>query len=267
MDEIRISEDIIECGKRLYHKGYVAANDGNISVKINDREILATPTGKSKGFLKAEELVLLDSKGEILAGHNKPSTEILMHLAIYDERPDVRAVVHAHPVYATGFATSNVGLQDCVLAEIVTTLGSIPLVPYATPSTSELADSIRPFIRHADACLLANHGVVTCGKDVLDAYYKLERVEHYAHILFVSKMLGGNRVLNREEAEKLTRIRSTYGTHTTVSPGCITCEGDCIGGDCTLYEKKISSRNDAERESDTRLSNIIRDIIRSFQNV
>lgn len=263
MDDFQTREYILECGRRLYNKGFVAANDGNISVKINDHEILATPTGRSKGFLRADELVMLGLSGNVLEGRSKPSTEIQMHLAIYDERPDVRAVVHAHPPYATGFATANLPMADCVLAEIVTTLGSIPIAPYATPSTTELADSIRKYIRHADAVLLANHGVVTCGKDVFDAYYKMERVEHYAHILFVAKMLGGERVLGHEEVQKLSQIRSTYGTQSNANPGCVACNGDCIGGDCTLYEKKETTQDRDLLEQDDRLSMLIRDIIRT----
>ncbi len=261
MDELQVREWIVECGRRLHQKGFVAANDGNISVKFNNHEILATPTGISKGFLKTDDLIVLDLKGNILSGSRKPSSEIQMHLVIYDERTDARAVVHAHPVYATGFATSNTALQECVLAEIVTTLGSIPLVPYATPSTRELADTLRPYIRSADACLLANHGVVTCGKDLDDAYFKMERVEHYAQILFVAKLLGGSRTLNREEVEKLVRVRATYGTENNPSPGCLTCEGDCVGGDCTLYKNRSGSKpSDAEGSN---LSALIKEIILS----
>lgn len=263
-DELQVRVNIIECGRRLYEKGFVAANDGNISVKISEGEIIATPTGQSKGFLNADELVKLDLSGNVLHGKTKPSTEILMHLAVYQERPDVGAVVHAHPVHATGFATANIPLQECVLAEIVTTLGSIPIVPYATPSTAELADSIRTVIRHTDACLLANHGVVTCGMDVFDAYYKMERVEHYAHIIFVSKMLGGERVLSPEEVQKLYNIRETYRTRGNANPGCIACDNDCIGGDCALYEKRKAFFDSHSAVTEDRLSTIIRDIIRTI---
>lgn len=264
MNEFQTRENVIECGRRLYNKGFVAANDGNISVKISNHEILATPTGQSKGFLRTDDLVTLDIAGHVVGGGNKPSTEIQMHLAVYEERSEIRAVVHAHPPYATGFATANIPMDSCVLAEIVTTLGSIPIAPYATPSTMELADSIRNYIQHSDAVLLANHGVVTCGKDVFDAYYKMERVEHYAHILFVAKMLGGERVLGREEVEKLWQIRSTYGTLGNVSPGCITCGGDCIGGDCSLYERKKTNQIRNGMKPDDRLSTLIRDIIRTI---
>jgi L-fuculose-phosphate aldolase len=265
MDEFQVRENIVECCRRLYQKGFVAANDGNISVKINNHEILATPTGRSKGFLRADDLVMLDIKGNVLAGDSKPSTEILMHLAVYDERENVRSVVHAHPVYATGFATANISLEQCILAEIVTTLGSVPIAPYATPSTSDLADSIRKYIRHADACLLANHGAVTCGRDVFDAYYKMERLEHYAHIIFVAKMLGGERVLGSEDVQKLDRIRTIYGTQNNANPGCIACNEDCVGGDCSLYEKRDPIRKSTGANNDERLSVLIRDIINTMK--
>ena len=264
-NEFQIRNDIIECGRRLYLKGFVASNDGNISVKIDDNEIIATPTGRSKGFLDPEDLVKLNRQGDVVDGNNKPSTEILMHLAIYEERPDINAVVHAHPVHATGFATANIPLEKCVLAEIVTTLGSIPIAPYATPSTPDLANSIRKIVRHADACLLANHGVVTCGKDVFDAYYKMERVEHYAHIIYIAKMLGGERVLNPEEVQKLSLIRETYGTQGNANPGCLACNQDCMGGDCALYRKSDTVPDNRVSSNEHYISNLIKNIIGSIK--
>lgn len=253
LDQVgQIKRDIIECCRRVYARGYVAANDGNLSVRVGEDRIVATPTGRSKGYVRDDELVTLDRSGNVVDGLHRPSTEMLMHLRIYDVRPDVRAVVHAHPVHATAFATANLALDRCVLAEVVTTLGSIPLAPYATPSTPELPSSIEDIIRHADACLLANHGVVTCGMDIYDAYYKMERVEHYAHIVFLARMLGGERVLSPGQVSKLEHIRSTYGTADAVHPGCMSCSEDCVGGDCTLFESKTV---------DDRVSRIIRDII------
>ncbi|MBX7152259.1 class II aldolase/adducin family protein [bacterium] len=237
-DELQIKQDILECGRRLYDKRMVAANDGNISVRLSDNEIIATPTGRSKGFMLVDELVKIDLQGRVIEGSHRPSTEILMHLAIYNARPDAKAVVHAHPVYATGFATANLPLDQCVAAEIVTTLGSIPLARYGTPSTHELSDAVVDVMKTADACLMANHGVVTCGKNIFDAYYKLERVEHYANIIFVARMLGGEKILTREDVVKLDAIRSTYGTQTDINPGCRVCEDSCVGNDCSCYEKK-----------------------------
>lgn len=250
-------QDMIECCRWVHDKGFVAANDGNLSIRLDDQRILATPTGMSKGRLKEDDLVIVDRKGGVVEGSRKPSSELLMHLRIYDIRPDVNAVVHAHPVYATGFATAHIPLDKCVLAEVVSTLGSIPIAPYATPSTSELPDAITGILQHADACLLANHGVVTCGSDLFDAYYKMERVEHYARIIFVARLLGGERPLNGVQVEKLAAIRSTYGTQHARNPGCVVCEGDCVGSDCSLYESR--GEND-------RFSSIIRDVISRMED-
>ncbi len=260
MDETQIRLDIVECGRRLYEKSFVASNDGNLSVRLNDHEFLATPTGVSKGFLRPEDLVTIDLHGNLIKGTRRPSTEIKMHLAIYEIRPDVKSVVHAHPIYATGFATAGIELKDCVLAEIVTTLGSIPLAPYATPSTSELPDSIREIMRHSDACLLANHGAVTCGEHIYDAYFKMERVEHYAHILYVAKTLGGEKILTTQQVNKLDEIRDVYGTAGHANPGCITCEGDCIGSECVLYDKIIEKTANFDQDD---LMKLISDIISS----
>lgn len=238
MSDSNLRRDIIECCRRVYQKGYVASNDGNLSVRIGSNQVICTPRGRNKGSLTAEDLVEIDLEGRVLSGNGLPSTEIPMHLAIYRARHDATAVVHAHPIYATGFATAGMDLSGCVAPEIITTLGSIPLAGYGTPSTEELPQAVVRVMLNADACLMANHGVVTCGKDVFDAYYKLERVEHYAHILFVSRMLGGERLLTREQVDKLDDIRQTYGTHNVPNPGCVACGEECLGSSCSLYEKK-----------------------------
>lgn len=252
--ENQLGLDIVECCRRVYAGGFVASNDGNLSVRLGNDRFLATPAGKSKGFVRLEDLVVVDSKGRVVEGLLNATSEIEMHLTIYRERPDVRAVVHAHPIHATGFATANIELSDCVLAEIVTTLGSIPLAKYATPSTNELSNSIREVIRRADAVLLANHGVVTCGKDIYDAFFKMERVEHYAHILFVARLLGGEQLLSKEQVEKLEAIRPTYGTDSSTNPGCRVCGGDCVGADCSLYQ-------DGSLQSSNTVQDLIRDVI------
>ncbi len=186
--------------------------------------------------MSAEQMVVVDINGKGLSG-GKPSTELLMHLFLYRERRDVNAVVHAHPIYATGFATAGLSFDQCVSPEIIVTLGSIPLAQYGTPSTNELPETLRPFVHSYDAFLLANHGAVTVGKDLLDAYYKLERVEHYAHIIFVARMLGGERPLSKEDVEKLQAIRTAYG-QTGLNPGCAVCEYECIGESCLNYAEK-----------------------------
>lgn len=220
----------------MYEKSFVAANDGNISVRIDSDRVLTTPTGVSKGFMTPESMVIVDLEGRPLST-GKPSSEILLHLFIYRERPEVQAVVHAHPIYATGFATAGLSLQECVAAEIIVTLGSIPLAPYGTPSTPRLPEALRPYIHRHDAFLLANHGAVTVGKDLWDAYYKLERLEHYAHIIFISRQLGGEKVLPKKEVQELFHLRGKYG-QTGLNPGCSTCQDECIGAACLNYAHK-----------------------------
>jgi L-fuculose-phosphate aldolase len=228
----------------MYEKGFVAANDGNISVRLDSlhaARFLTTPTGVSKGFMTPESMVVVDLEGRSISA-GKPSTEIQMHLFVYRERPDVQAVVHAHPLYATGFATAGLALEQCVTPEIITTLGAIPLAPYGTPSTKKLPETLRPFIHHHDAFLLANHGAVTVGKDLWEAYYKMERLEHYAHVVFVARQLGGEKVLPQRQAQELFSIRGTYG-QTGLNPGCSTCEDDCIGAACLNYADKYNPQS------------------------
>lgn len=231
---------MVEIGRRMYDRGFVAANDGNISVCLDDSRILTTPTGVSKGFMTAASMVTVDRQGSVLS-EGKPSTELPMHLFIYGERPDVRAVVHAHPPYATGFATAGIPLDKCVLAEIIVTIGTIPLAEYGTPSTEELPGTLKPFIHSCDAFLMANHGVVTVGKDMMDAYFKMERVEHYAKILFIARALGGEKVLPKEEVEKLYDLREFYGA-TSLNPGCYACYDDCIEDACVNHEVKFDPK-------------------------
>jgi L-fuculose-phosphate aldolase len=246
MSDSNIRRDIVDCCRRVYQKGYVASNDGNLSVRVGPDHVICTPRGRNKGSLQPDDLVDINMQGIVLNGNGLPSTEIPMHLAIYNTRNDAAAVVHAHPIYATGFATSGMDLSGCVAPEIITTLGSIPLAAYGTPSTEELPRTVVDVMQNADACLMANHGVVTCGKDIFDAYYKLERVEHYAHILFVSRMLGGERLLTREQVGKLDNIRQTYGTQNAPNPGCIACGEECLGPSCSLYEKKQAMADDID---------------------
>lgn len=214
--------DILEVCKRIYAKGYVAANDGNVSVKLSDGTFLTTHTGRSKGFLTFDELVKVDVEGKAIS-KGKPSTEVGMHLGIYKDRKDIKAIVHAHPVFATAFAVARLSLENCTIPEIVTTLGAIPLARYSTPSTEEMANSISEHIKTSDALLLANHGVVCVGFDVFDAYYKLERVEHFAQISFYARMLGGEKLLTNQEVGKLREIQGKYGVIGETKE-CVTCE-------------------------------------------
>ena len=187
--------DIVEVGRRLWARGYVASNDGNISVRLDEHRLITTPKSVSKGFMTPDMMVTTDLRGRILSGDRHPSSELLMHLAVYEQRPDVHAIVHAHPPIATGFAVAGIPLTNAVLAEVVTTLGSIPIADYGTPSTTELADAVRRHIRAHDGLLLANHGAITVAQEVFAAYYKMETIEHFAQISLTARLLGGERLL------------------------------------------------------------------------
>jgi L-fuculose-phosphate aldolase len=203
---------LVDICHRLYTRGMVTATDGNVSVRIASGNILTTRSGINKGMVTENDLVEVSINGEQIGGSGKPSTEVGMHLYIYQHRPDVKAVVHAHPIYATGFATARIPLDNCMFPEVIVGLGAIPLAEYATPSTPEVAASLAPFVKNADAILLSNHGVVTYGSDLYEAYFKMEKVEHAAHITFVASMLGGARTLTTEDVEKLRNVSvQSYG--------------------------------------------------------
>jgi L-fuculose-phosphate aldolase len=200
-------EDICEVGRRLYRHGYIAAMEGNVSIRISEEEVLSTPAGVCKGYLTPDMIVSCDFSGKRMEGSLRVSTEIEMHLTVYRARPDVRAVVHAHPPKSTAFAVAGVPLNRAVLAEVIVTLGCVPLAEYGTPSTKQLADSVDRLIRTSDGLLLSNHGALTVGKDAYDAYYKMEVIEHFAEITLISRLLGGERLLPREEVSRLLELR------------------------------------------------------------
>jgi len=224
-----LKRDIVEVGRRVYARGYVAANDGNISARLDERRVVITPTGVSKGFMSPDEMVIVDMEGRVLSGTSKPSSEVFMHLAIYKNRPDVHSVCHAHPPYATGFAVAGVSLEKCVLPEVIIVLGGIPLVEYGTPGTEEFFRPVLKVLDKHDAFLLANHGALTIGKDLFNAYYKMETLEHFAHIAFVAQQLGHVTTLSREQVQKLTDLRGKFGIQT--GGVCVTCEDE---GSCAI---------------------------------
>ncbi len=203
--------DIVEVGRRMYARGYTASNDGNISVRVGEGRLLMTPKSVCKGFMTPDMMCVTDLDGKKISGDRDPSSEMLMHLEVYRQRPDVNAVVHAHPPTATGFAVAGIPLDRAVLAEVLTTLGSIPLAEYATPSTAELPDAVRKYIKAHDGMLLANHGALTVGTDLFSAYYKMETIEHFAKISLVARMLGRENLISREEVMRLQELRGTYG--------------------------------------------------------
>lgn len=216
--EIEHREDICVAGRWLHDAGFVAATDGNISLRLDAHRLLTSPSGISKGLMRPEDLVITDFSGNKLSGTWKPSSELAMHLLIYRLRPDVNAVCHAHPVTATGYAAAGLALDKALVSEAIIGVGTVPLAEYGTPGTSELADSIEPFVSSHDAILLANHGVVTYGADLLTAYYRMETVEHFARIALVTELLNKQKLLSQTDVEKLMNARVRYGIETPA--GC-----------------------------------------------
>jgi len=204
-------QDICTVGRWMYESEYIVACEGNVSVRLSDGRILATPTCMNKGSLSADDLVITDLGGHSCIGDRKMSSEILMHLLFYKMRPDVNAVCHAHPVTATGFASAGRALDQALLPEVIIGLGQVPLVRYATPGTSDLSKALEPFVESYDALLLANHGVVTCGPDLLTAFYRMETVEHFAKILLAAENAGTPKLLSSREVAKLMAARARYG--------------------------------------------------------
>jgi len=211
---LALSSDLARACHLVHERGMVAATDGNASIRLPNGNILVTGSGVRKGNLTRNDLVEVTPEGRKIKGKRKPSTELGMHLYIYRERPDVRAVLHAHPVYATGFAVARIALDKPILPELIVTLGVVPLAQYATPSTEDVSESLAPFVKTFDAVLLANHGVVTYGRDLDDAFNKLDKVEQAARISFVARMLGGERTLTNEDIRKLAQVSpASYQKH------------------------------------------------------
>jgi L-fuculose-phosphate aldolase len=228
-------QDIVEVGRLVYQKGWVAANDGNITVRLDPERILATPTGVSKGMLKPDDLIILDNEGKKLEGRREGTSEIFMHLTVYKMRPDVHGVLHAHPPVATGFATAGRSLSQALLPEVIIGLGCVPLAAYGLPGTPALTEPMLPLIPKYDAILMANHGAVAYGDDVWRAFFKMETVEHFARINLVAELLGGPNVLPREEVTKLLDSRTRYGVKSRAGAeaGCPVAaedEGECEVG-------------------------------------
>jgi L-fuculose-phosphate aldolase len=208
-NEWELKKLIVDVGHKLWDKGFVAANDGNITIRLNEKEFLTTPTGISKKSLAIDMIIRVDMNGRPLV-HNakyRPSSEAKMHIEVYQQRPDVKAIVHAHPPFATSFAVAGIPLDKFILPEAILTIGAVPITPYALPSTMEIPEAIRPYIQNTDAVLLANHGALTMGKNVIDAYYKLETLELNAQILFRAMQLGNVNVISDPEVDRLMDLR------------------------------------------------------------
>ena len=238
VNEYEIKKQICEIGKRIYNRNMVAANDGNISVKLNDHEFLCTPTGVSKGFMTPDYICKVDENGQVIQANKgfRPSSEIKMHMRVYKLRPDVGSVVHAHPVYATSFAIAGIPLTQPIMPEAVIALGCVPIAEYGTPSTMEIPDRLEKYLPYYDAVLLESHGALTWGQDLLTAYMKMESVEFYAQLLYQSKQLGGPKEFDAATVQKLYEIRRQMGlpgkhpTDLCLNKGkanCHNCGGAC----------------------------------------
>jgi len=198
--------EICTAGRWLYEQGFVPSADGNLSIRLSDDRILVTPAGVCKGRLEPEDLLTTDVNGRTLEGRGAPSTELKMHLLVYRLRADVKAVCHAHPPIATGYAAAGVALDKPLLAEVVVTLGTVPLAPFALPGSTELSAVLKPFIERHNAILMANHGVVSFGPDLLTAFRRMECVEHYARVSLVTELLGKQCLLSDGDVEKLLAV-------------------------------------------------------------
>ncbi|CEO27968.1 class II aldolase/adducin family protein [Paraclostridium sordellii] len=210
---MEVREQMCDVCHKMWQLGWVAANDGNVSVKLDDGTFLATPTGISKSFITPEKLVHIDENGEVLDGSEgaKPSSEIKMHLRCYKEREDVGAVVHAHPPTATGYAVAHLDMDRYTMIETVIAIGSIPVTPYGTPSTYEVPDAIAPYLQEHDVLLLENHGALTVGSDLITAYYRMETLELYAKISLTAHLLGGEKEISQKNINRLIGMRKGYG--------------------------------------------------------
>ncbi len=221
MEESQARKLIIEIGKLLYERSYVVSSDGNISCRLDENTILATPTMTCKGRMTEDGLALTDLDGVAL-NDKKASSELAMHLLIYKMRPDINAVCHAHPPHGTAFSAAGLAIDAPILSEVILTLGCVPLTNYGTPSTNELTDSMKPFIEHHNALLMANHGAVAYGRDLWEAFDRLETLEHTAKIAILSRALGGANDLPKEAISKLINIREKAG-YLTESARCQSC--------------------------------------------
>lgn len=221
MNEQLIKEQICDVCHRMWQLGWVAANDGNITVKLDDGNFLVTPSGTSKSFITPEILIKVDPQGNVIEGPEgyKPSSEIKMHFRCYEKRPELGAVVHAHPPVSTAFAVAHIHMDDYIMPESILSLGSVPIAPYGTPSTNEVSDGIEPFLNEHDAILLENHGALTMGVDLLTAYYRMETLELWAKISMNARLLGGAKEVSRENIDTLMDLRVNRYKLTGNHPG------------------------------------------------
>lgn len=207
LSEWKLREQMCEIGRRVYAKGFAAANDGNISYRLSEDRVLCSPTRVSKGFMKPDDLCIVDMDGKQVAGTRKRSSEILLHLSVLKARPDVRSCVHCHPPHATAFAVAHEPIPKCILPEFEVFLGEVAIAPYETPGTQAFADTVLPYVQDTDTILLANHGTITYGSDLEDAYFKTEIIDAYCRILLLARQLGSINYYSDEKAAELIKIK------------------------------------------------------------
>lgn len=248
-NEFQLKKKICEIGKRIYQNGFVAANDGNISIRIGENEILATPTGVSKGFMTPDMIVKTDMEGNVISGKLKPSSELKMHIDVYKQRDDVKSVVHAHPPTATGYAVAGIPLNDMIMPEVIISLGTVPIAEYGTPSTMEIPENVRKYLDCYDGVLLENHGALTVGTDVTNAYFKMETIELAAKINLTARQLGGIKEISPQNVDRLYEIREKLGVQ---GKHPATCKVD-------LDHSDNNSNNSAEISEDD-LSKLVSEI-------
>jgi L-fuculose-phosphate aldolase len=232
MNEHNLKQQICEIGRRLYARGFAAANDGNITIRLNDREVLCTPTMVSKGFLKSEDICKVDYEGKQLAGTKKRTSEVLLHLAVYKARPDVMGVVHCHPPHATAFAVAQEPIPKCVLPEVEVFLGEVPIAEYETPGTQKFADCVLPYVRDCNTIILANHGTVTFGPDLEKAYFNTEIIDAYCRILLLARQLGRVNYFGEEQTAELMAFKKRLGYDDVrfKNPDCVLCGPSMFNG-------------------------------------
>ena len=251
--ERELRQDIVEIGRLVYQKGWVAANDGNITVRLDADHILATPTGVSKGMMHIDDLIIVDKCGAKIEGRKECTSEIMMHCTIYSMRPDVHSVVHAHPPVSTGFATAGRPLDRALLPEVIIGLGYVPLAAYGLPGTPELTEPMLPYIPKYDAIMMGNHGLVSYGADAYKAFFNMETVEHFARIALVAELLGGPKVLPKTEVEKLLDSRTRYGVKSR----------NGAQPDCPVTAEDLDSADDRTHLTRSELIDLVDEVLKA----
>lgn len=250
--EFEARKEITYFAHKVHAAGLVSATDGNLSVRLGEDRVLITPSSLRKEDMFDEAPIIINMNGDLLEGERRPSTELKVHLEAYKQRPDVRAVIHAHPPKAIAFTIAEAPFETCILPEVVVTLGDVPVAPYATPSTEDLPRSMSDLIRQADAIMLARHGSVTVGSSLSDAFKKLEKLEHNAEILIYARILGGARPFPETELQKLQGLREFYGVKShAISCTCNSGDGTCgIHGSNAVATERSSSSPAPAQHSD-----------------